>query len=868
MIYVSSFFILTSCSQGEELYISSSSTVYYLDKTVDNDYSLRFSVNDKSILSEHLSDDIQYYIKGENNCKAVMIGDSFTATELGKVVVSAKIGDLESLNEIEITVSLSDYIPKSEDQIANKLEEISTKTIDFGGVVNIGIDAKLANKYHLLGCDDIMFINEKGQLEVCGVMLATEVTLHSDLTNRDIWTGDLSSTFGTIVSSSIKKELVNAGVISKTDTTITKTKISNVKKLNLDGLIANDLTSINGLKWLVNLEELNLSNNGIDNIEFASNAKKLKKLFIKNNHISSLLSLKNHKGLEYLDISENNITDLSYVQNYIKLKYLDLSDNNITDITNVGNLVNLESLYLNNNQLSNFKDALAELNNLKELALGHCGLIFTDIISIQFIDKSNITYLDLSGTSVNINRLMDFTNLSSLILQDANLNNVTDISILNNFTKLECLDISNNQLNLSNLCTQDSNNISFKLNPSSLNNLKTLYLGGNEFSSLPDLSGFDSLCTLDLTNSYNLKSLESLGKLKIKSLILDECNSIQINDNGENYLEAISKDNLPNLEKLSIASGLYYMTKELFDNLSSLVKNGEFELKFIGENYIDKNTIYDYTQSIFFTMEDFLNNATITKTENNMQKTVIDVSTEEVILSLVNDRTSLARNTYYFYIPSQLYKMSIYGNEYETYSMGFNIMDRKQSSITFDFNSFKSHYFGTESAIWAEKGSKININTYNNCEFSSNNYTATFDVWDIKIKTISGELTIKGKNGKNGSYVENHSNDGRASVGETGGNGSSGIKCNYAKILGNVNIFAGNGGNGGDILEGWDDTYGGNGGNGGCAIIYSYDCICDTNVKLYYGIGGKGGNAKTNAWFRTAYNGNSGENGVNTKKIN
>lgn len=856
----------------DKLYISASSTEYYIDKKSDYTYHLKLEVDDKSVLSKHSKTDVQYYIKGENICEAVMVGDSFTAVNTGTVTVSAKINDLESSNDIVITVRFSDeFIASNESEVANKLEEISKKTIDFGSINNIGIMEENADKYHLLGCDDIMFINDKGQLEVCGVMLSTEVTLHSDVTNKDIWKGDLSSTFGTILATSVKNELISNNIISKYETKITKTHMSKVKKLNLDGLISNDVTSINGLRWLTNLEELNLSNNGIDNIDFAASATKLKKLIINNNNISTLEKLKEHKEIEYLDISNNLLNNVDYIHRFTKLTYLNLSSNSIDDITNVGNLVNIESLFLNDNSLKTFKDALAALNNLKELGLGYCGLTFTDIKSIKFIDKSNITYLDFSGSNVNLTNLTEFRNVEELILQEANLNDGADIALLNELPRLKYLDISKNDLNLSNLCSSDGETLSFKLKADSLRNLETLCLGGNEFSTLPDLSSFVYLKTLDLTNAYNLKSLESLGKLNIQELILDECNSIKIDDDSSSYLSALSKENLPKLERLSIVSGLNYMTNDLYLQLTSKVKAGEFKLKFINDDYIDQNTIYNYTQSIYFSMEEFIKNVTILQDEN----IVLNPSTEEIILSLVNDRSETAKEKYLFYVPASVSKISIYGNEYDTYNIAFNILDRKQSSITFDLSSFNDKYLDNHPVISSVKGAKVYINTFMSCNLYSNSIIATINVYDLHIKCNNGKFVISARNGVDGKKGDDFC------CGENGENGSAGIICNSIVIKSeNVYITGGNGGNGGkagDVSYYWAKDYNysiksGNGGNAGAAIIYTKVCnvINTSNFKAgTCGISGLGSDVTWKLEFNKLVRdwGPRGDNGVTPNAI-
>ena len=873
---------LVSCGPSEESFsIKSSANEYLLEKKSNSDYKLTFSVaTDKSNLKTYSVDDVIYYIDGDNNAQAVMVGNEFTASAEGIVKVAAKIGDLKSTNSLTINVKYSkEFLSSNEDDIINKIEEVSKKTIDFGSVVDIGISEASANYYHLNGCDDVMFINEQGKLEVCGVMSATEVELYSDITKKNIWVGELASTFGSIMATSVRNELINNKIISSRFDTITKNHVAQVKKLSLSGLITNDVTSIDGLKWLTGLEELDLSNNGIDNIDFASNAKNLKKLIVNNNNISDLEKLKEHKDIEYLDISNNNIENLNYVHRYKKLRYLDLSSNGISDITNVGNLSYLESLFLNNNKLKTFKDALAELNYLRELGLGNCGLTFNDIKSIQFIDKENITYLDFSETNINLENVVEFKNLETLILENADLSS-SDISRINQLHNLKYLDISNNALNNSDLLVRTNDSEKFKLDANELRNLNTLCIGGNEFSSIPNLTDFINLNTLDLTNSYNLKSLDSLGKLNISELILDECNSIIIDDNGNKYLTAIGKNNLPNLEKLSIKSGLNYMTKDLYDYIVSMVIRGDFKLKFISDEYIDKNTIFNYKNSIFFSMNEFLNKAVSTESDKNLEKNIINSYTEEIILSLVNDRSASTKNKYYFYIPSTLTKVSIFGNEYDTYNIGFNIMERKQSSFTFDFISFKDNYTGSESLIYAEKGSLVNINTYLTCSLSSNSMLPTLNVWNLNIEVKSVSNNAKNNIGlkienlyvpdkpaetidKSAvfNYIDNYATAGKSGV--------TTVRGNEIKLKGYLLIIGGKGGEGGNAKSGWASAYGGDGGKGGTAVQYYSKYSALNTVTLEGGSGGTAGvgeNYRMGNIDSTNY-GKNGEKGLALEKI-
>ena len=88
------------------------------------------------------------------------------------------------------------------------------------------------------------------------------------------------------------------------------------------------IESLDGIQYMTNLKELELSGYSIENIS----------------------NLKSLTQLERLDLSNNEIKDAGPLQNLVNLEYLDLSDNSITDIKALKNLANLRYLYLDDNR--------------------------------------------------------------------------------------------------------------------------------------------------------------------------------------------------------------------------------------------------------------------------------------------------------------------------------------------------------------------------------------------------------------------------------------------------------------------------------------------------------------------------------------
>jgi len=126
--------------------------------------------------------------------------------------------------------------------------------------------------------------------------------------------------------------------------------LSNLKEINIScNKIENfDLTP---LKNLINLEVLKISGNKITDLRPLSKLKKLKRLDISNSKIENLIGLENLTNLTDLDISNNNITSLDEISNFTKLEYLKISKNQIKNIDFLSNNKRLTEILMWDNQI-------------------------------------------------------------------------------------------------------------------------------------------------------------------------------------------------------------------------------------------------------------------------------------------------------------------------------------------------------------------------------------------------------------------------------------------------------------------------------------------------------------------------------------
>lgn len=760
----------------------------------------------------------------------------FTIKETGSFVLSGKIGSIVSSNTVTFDVSVNSS------SVAENFSSLFQNSVFLGETYDIGIDEHSSGNYSLIGADGLLKINDDGKIEVIGL------PTNSSKVKLVCGTSELSeSRFkvpSSIIYTNIKNILLDLGKINRISDAVTADLFQYVTKLDLSKDLKNDVAE-NGssvtacIKYLQNLKTLDISNNDLSDVGWLGAITKLETLKIQNNLITNLDNICENEGLLYLDASNNILTDISDVAYLGCLEYLDFSDNLINDITDVGSCYELKSLFLSNNPLTKYSECLSALSSLEELGIGRCNIPFSDIRSLRYL--KNLSYLDISGTNPDLSFISTMSNIKSLILSECQLN-TKSISSLNILSKLEKLDISNNGLDLE--------TYGAGLDATKLLNLRELFIGGNEFVSMPALSSFTSLRTLDLTGSYNLTSLNGITGMLVSTLILDDCSSLS-SDSFNSEIGSIAS-----LKFLSIEDGFNFVSESNFNYLVDKVENSDLQLRFIDNAYANKDTIYNYKMAVYFSIDSLI--TAFSDGQGNINiKSINDCS--EIVLSLVNDSSTTIDTYKSFGIDKTLYRMKIFGNKYKTYHFGFIISDRKESSVSFELNNVNDECVGN-AFISAYAGSKTTIYSKN----GTNNITggssskACVDVYNLTLKCNSNSaLYIHGTNGTDG-----------ADYGNSGTSGARGIVCNqFASIPdGKINVSGGNGGvghdNKNDANQSNDKRNGGNGGNGGDALFcVSYNI--GSNISFTGGNGGNGGyghKTKNNAGI--GGNGGNGGNGI------
>jgi len=222
------------------------------------------------------------------------------------------------------------------------------------------------------------------------------------------------------------------------------TYVNGLSNLGLTSLPLEQLTSDNIIITSLSLKdnkftELILSNKTIENndFEFIKNLDYKTDFYLDRTNISSLESLSNLINLELLVANNNQIIDITPLQDLINMQILILDSNDISNITPLENLTNLKYLSLRNNFISSIqtnssKSVFDEMKDLEYLELGENN--FTSLVGLNNLAKLEYLSIPLSVNSFNntlngLNSLEEFTNFYSNTYHITNNN----LIIMNSF---------------------------------------------------------------------------------------------------------------------------------------------------------------------------------------------------------------------------------------------------------------------------------------------------------------------------------------------------------------------------------------------------------------------------------------------------
>ena len=224
-------------------------------------------------------------------------------------------------------------------------------------------------------------------------------------------------------------------------------EIKTIKELRLESM---GITNISGLKWLSELEELDIDGNKIDQIDL-SNCKKLTRLECAGNALTKL-DVSNLKELIYLDCSGNKIQSLD-VSNNNKLMIFLAHSNNLSsiDIKNNKELMifsvydnKIKKLDITENPLllkafSEGSQTINTINGKEYVAYGFISL--KGLIFVEFAYDKNTTLVTEKPVSLTLNKKEANVVCGATLTLKATLKNSTSaISWKSSNTKIATVD--------------------------------------------------------------------------------------------------------------------------------------------------------------------------------------------------------------------------------------------------------------------------------------------------------------------------------------------------------------------------------------------------------------------------------------------
>lgn len=224
-----------------------------------------------------------------------------------------------------------------------------------------------------------------------------------------------------------------------------------VKVLNAK---AKNISNTEGIQHFINLEEIDLSENQINQVNFGQNLK-LFKINVGSNNLTNI-NLSPNTSLKFLYVFNNKLNQLNITQNTL-LEVL-VADRNLLSAIDLSRCTLLVTLGLGTNRLTNI--SLSSNTKLESLIISENPINFLNISS-----NNLLTYLACNKCNLNTLSVQNLNNLSHLYVSGNNLTSInlalnSQLKILDvSFNRLNALSLKNNP-NLLGLNTENNNNLS------------------------------------------------------------------------------------------------------------------------------------------------------------------------------------------------------------------------------------------------------------------------------------------------------------------------------------------------------------------------------------------------------------------------
>ncbi len=162
-----------------------------------------------------------------------------------------------------------------------------------------------------------------------------------------------------------------------------------------------NLKSLDGIENLLNLKELDCSNNDyINSLIPVQGITSLEKLNCGNTMVKDLRPLRNLKNLRYLDVHLTTVSELIFLKELANLTHLDVSENySLFKLDGLESLLGLSEIKLANTQVRSL-EPIMNLRDLKSIDFSNCPINSLRPLSSPTLRKS-LQEVDCSSTKID-----------------------------------------------------------------------------------------------------------------------------------------------------------------------------------------------------------------------------------------------------------------------------------------------------------------------------------------------------------------------------------------------------------------------------------------------------------------------------------
>ena len=181
--------------------------------------------------------------------------------------------------------------------------------------------------------------------------------------------------------------------------------IRNLNKINTLDISSTQISDISDLRYANNIKVFRADSLHLDNIEIIGLYGQLTNLSMTATDVSDISMLENCEQLINLDISGTKVTTLDSIVLPQSIRFLNLSNTEIDDLTPLENLENLQVLIIDNTYVTDL-GPLANLNKLNELQCRNTGV--SDIMPLK--DLQHLVRIYCDNTQIDSEKAEAFRN--------------------------------------------------------------------------------------------------------------------------------------------------------------------------------------------------------------------------------------------------------------------------------------------------------------------------------------------------------------------------------------------------------------------------------------------------------------------------